>query len=343
MKKWILIAFLFLKGFNLIAQQKPWYSQYILNDFILNPALAGIENYWDIKGSYRNQWLGLSGAPVTMYITAQGPLGNTEIENETSTTVHPNFNPRGYDYWRNYSVSPSHGGIGFTVINDLAGPIRNFSAKLTYAYHIKLSSGTAISLGISGGIQEVSLNSQNLYFGIQYPIDPSVYGNGNLNKIKPDLDAGLWYYSGKYFLGISAQELIPQSLYFGGQNSALSTLSQGQLIPHIFLQGGYKVYLNEDLYLLPSMTLKLISPNPLGIDFNLKAQYHDYLWFGGSVRNQQEYALMAGFNTNNGLNIGYSYDFGTSPLYTVNKGTHEILIGILLRNRLKDRCPRNLW
>ncbi len=44
------------------AQQQPYYTQYILNNFILNPALAGIENYWDFKVSYRNQWVGLQGS-----------------------------------------------------------------------------------------------------------------------------------------------------------------------------------------------------------------------------------------------------------------------------------------
>ncbi|MDE3125545.1 MAG: type IX secretion system membrane protein PorP/SprF, partial [Bacteroidota bacterium] len=27
------------------AQQRPYYTQYILNNFIINPAVAGIENY----------------------------------------------------------------------------------------------------------------------------------------------------------------------------------------------------------------------------------------------------------------------------------------------------------
>jgi hypothetical protein len=47
--------FLFICGFILFqlnyisAQQRPHYTQYILNNFIVNPALAGIENYTDIK------------------------------------------------------------------------------------------------------------------------------------------------------------------------------------------------------------------------------------------------------------------------------------------------------
>ena len=38
------------------AQQRPYYTQYILNNYIINPAVAGIENYWDVKMSHRLQW-----------------------------------------------------------------------------------------------------------------------------------------------------------------------------------------------------------------------------------------------------------------------------------------------
>lgn len=37
------------------AQQRPYYTQYIMNNYIINPAVAGIENYWDVKASHRLQ------------------------------------------------------------------------------------------------------------------------------------------------------------------------------------------------------------------------------------------------------------------------------------------------
>ena len=52
-----------------VAQQKPHYTQYILNNYILNPALSGIENYTDVKLSGRRQWVGLEGAPQTFYFS----------------------------------------------------------------------------------------------------------------------------------------------------------------------------------------------------------------------------------------------------------------------------------
>ena len=54
---------------NARSQAKPSFTQYILNNYVLNPAITGIENYVDAKLSIRNQWTGIDGAPVTNYFT----------------------------------------------------------------------------------------------------------------------------------------------------------------------------------------------------------------------------------------------------------------------------------
>ena len=61
------------------AQQLPQYTQYILNNYLLNPAVSGIENYTDIKISHRHQWAGIQDAPVTTYFTIHGPLGKKDV------------------------------------------------------------------------------------------------------------------------------------------------------------------------------------------------------------------------------------------------------------------------
>ncbi len=45
-KKISIVILLFLiAGMNLQAQQVPLYSQYVLNGFLINPAMAGSEGY----------------------------------------------------------------------------------------------------------------------------------------------------------------------------------------------------------------------------------------------------------------------------------------------------------
>src|SRR3954471_12637357 len=87
------------------AQQKPHYTQYILNQYILNPALTGIENYTDIKVSHRQQWAGIDGAPVTTYLTAHTPLGKKDYKTTPTSFSMPGENPRGQRYWEEYSAA----------------------------------------------------------------------------------------------------------------------------------------------------------------------------------------------------------------------------------------------
>ncbi len=323
------------------AQQRPYYTQYIMNNYIINPAVAGIENYWDVKASHRLQWVGLQDAPVTTYLTFHGPLRKSDYERESATSFHASgSNPRGEAYWQDYVAPEPHHGVGFTILNDRTGPLNRFAAYGTYSYHMSLSPRTSLAMGVSAGITNMSLDASKLNFGANTTVDPAVASSGVINRIKPDISAGLWLYSRDYFLGVAAQQIIPQQIAFS-DNTVYVT--DGKLLPHIFVSAGYRMQLSDDISFLPSALIRYINPLPLGFDLNGKFQYQDLLWAGASYRYQDGFAAMVGVNLNRNINIGYSYDMQTSNLNTVSRGTHEILIGFLLGNRYGDWCPRNLW
>jgi type IX secretion system PorP/SprF family membrane protein len=322
------------------AQQRPYYTQYIMNNYIINPAVAGIENYWDVKASHRVQWVGLQDAPVTTYITAHGRLKKDPYQSSTATGFRAKgLNPRGEAYWRDYTAAEPHHGVGFTMLNDKTGPLNRFAAYGTYSYHLGLSPTTNLSAGISAGFTNLSLDASKLNFG-NTTVDPAVASSGVINRLKPDISAGLWLYSKNYFVGLAAQQIIPQNVSFS-DNTVI--LTKGKLVPHLFLSAGYRLSLSDDFNLLPSMLIRYISPLPLGFDINAKLQYQDFLWAGTSYRYKDGFAAMVGLNLSNTLNIGYSYDIQTSRINTISRGTHEILIGFLLGNRYGDWCPTKLW
>lgn len=327
-----------------IAQQRSHYTQYILNNYILNPALSGIENYTDVKVSVRDQWVGFSGAPRTIYFTAHGPLGKKDYKTSATSFGVPGENPRGNSYWESYTASEAHHGVGFTVINDKTGNFNRFTSYASYAYHLGLNARTNLAAGFSAGITMVGLNADGKAFFGPNPSDPAVANTtGELNKIKPDLGVGLWLYSADYFVGLSAQQVIPQKLAFA-DDATFKT--KGKLIPHVFLTGGYRFMVNEDINAIPSVMVKYISgvfKNDYQVEGNLKVQYRDLLWVGGSYRQFDGYAAMAGLNVANTVNIGYSYDFTKTDLQTYSRGTHELIVGFLLGNRYGDTCPRNVW
>ncbi|MBA4197755.1 MAG: hypothetical protein C0459_09395 [Chitinophaga sp.] len=339
MKRFLTAIILIVVAFVVHAQQRPYYTQYILNNYIINPAVAGIENYTDVKLSHRMQWVGLQDAPVTTYFTIHAPLKKSDYERETATSFHARgFNPRGQAYWQDYQAAEPHQGIGMTILNDITGPLNRFAAYGTYAYHFGIAPQTSLSFGVSAGITQLSLNADKLNFAT--PVDPAVNGSGILNTIKPDISAGVWLYSKDYFLGLSAQQIVPQQVAFSNNTVALEN---GKLVPHMFLSAGFRTTISEDVSMLPSIMLRYVNPLPLGVDVNVKFQYQDVLWAGASYRLNDGYAAMVGVNLNHMFNIGYSYDLTTSQLNTVSKGTHEIVLGFLLGNKYGDWCPRNLW
>ncbi|HRI21802.1 MAG TPA: type IX secretion system membrane protein PorP/SprF [Panacibacter sp.] len=341
----VALPLMFSAAFS-FAQQRPYYTQYILNNFIINPAIAGIENYTDVKISHRHQWVGLDGAPVTTYFTIQGPLKKSGMTRENATSFRPEGeNPRGRTFMEEYHSTDPHHGVGLTVLNDKTGPLNRFALYASYAYHLPLNERTSISAGVSLGMQNMSLKTGDLDFGTAYPIDPVVANSAYVNTIKPDISLGVWVYNARWFAGLAAQQIVPQKLGFndGKLGGDSLTIVGGKLVPHLFLQAGYKFLLSDDISFLPSITAKYINPVPLSIDINAKLQYRDFLWAGASFRPKDGFATMVGLNINSTFNIGYSYDFTTSLLNTVSKGTHEILIGFLIGNNYGDWCPRNVW
>ena len=338
MRKLICLAMIVLLCASVSAQQKPHYTQYILNQYIINPALTGIENYTDIKVSHRHQWAGINGAPVTTYLTAHTSLGKKDYRTTATSFEVPGENPRGQRYWEDYTAAEPHHGIGLQIINDKTGPLGQFSAYATYAYHIGLSPRTSLAAGFGAGFSRVSLQTDKLQFAV--PVDPAVYTSGSINQFKPDFTAGLYLYSADYFVGVSAQQIIPQKIDFRD-----NTVKEkgGRLVPHVFATTGYRFLLDEDFNVIPSVMIKYISPMPLQVDVNAKLQYRDFLWLGASYRVKYGFAGMVGMNISNTVQVGYSYDYSTTALNNYSHGTHEFLIGFTIGNKYDDGCPKNVW
>src|SRR5574339_1065151 len=83
---------------NCLSQQKPHYTQYILNQYVINPAITGIENYVDVKLSHRHQWVGIQDAPVTTYLTIHSAIGKKDFRTSATSYRVPGENPRGKSY-----------------------------------------------------------------------------------------------------------------------------------------------------------------------------------------------------------------------------------------------------
>lgn len=337
MKKYIFIIAILIsvKGFS---QQRAQYTQYIFNQYLLNPALSGIENYIDFKAGYRKQWTGIADGPQTSFVSAHFALGNNQLwSNALTSFPEQTGNPMDRNYMQNYMSSPAHHGLGLTAVQDKAGPLSRIDVNATYAYHLQLSNDFNLSVGVAAGVSNIKLNVNSLIFP-ESQNDPAL-SNAVVSQWKPDLSIGIWLYGARMFAGVSAQQILSQKLSF----SVNSTYNTGKEVPHFFATAGYKFFLDDQISAIPSVMVKYVQPAPASVDLNLKVAFKDKIWLGGSYRKNDSFSAMAGFNIGKMVNLTYSYDFTISDLNQVSNGSHEIVLGLLLNNVYKVPSTIKMW
>lgn len=242
-------------------------------------------------------------------------------------------NPLGKSYKWDYMAPQPHHGIGLIAVSDKAGPLNNTTVNLTYAYHLGLAPRLNLAVGVGLGASRMSFNTADVKLGEAN--DPAIAAKGTVSTIKPDINFGVWLYSVQYFVGASIQQLLPQPIDFSDNGNP----NVGKTVPHTFVTAGYRFWLSDDITVIPSVMFKYVNPVPPSVDFNAKLAFRNKVWVGGSYRQHDSFSGMLGFNLSSLLNVGYAYDFTTSALNTVSRGSHEIILGFTLNNHYKITSP----
>jgi len=272
------------------AQQVPQYAQYMLNNYILNPAVSGTEDYYEVKSNNRYQWVGITDAPRTYVLSVHGPHRKRNM------------------------------GFGGAVYSDVTGPTSRTGAYLSYAYHLKLSEKLKLSMGLGFGVMQFKIDGSKVTLKEQ---DDPAMSNGVMSAIVPDATFGLYLFSKKFYFGVSMPQLIGNKLNFFDNVSD----SQSRIARHLLVQAGYTFHLGEKWTVQPSLLVKYVTPVPPQIDLGLKIGYNDVVWVGSALRINDAVSVMAGFNIGKNIILGYAYDFNTSSLRNYSNGSHEVMIG----------------
>ncbi len=291
MKKIKLLTLFAFAGFcGLKAQQLPIYSQYMLNNFSLNPAIAGTDGYWNVKSDNRFQWIGITDAPRTYILTLDGP------------------------------ITTQHIGIGAYVFTDITGPTRRTGFTSAYSYHLKLNENLNLSLGISAGILQFSVDGQAITLVQQ---NDQALVNQFESAIVPDFGAGAYLYNTKFYVGVSAPQIVPETAKlnnFAGAND--------QMVTHLYATAGYKLDLGHEFELDPCLVANYVSPVPPQFDLGARLIYTKKFWIGGGYRTMDAAYAMVGYTYMQNLTFGFSYDYSVTDIHKYSSGTTELYIGI---------------
>jgi type IX secretion system PorP/SprF family membrane protein len=279
------------------GQQLPFYTQYMFNEYLINPAIAGTNNYYQIRANSRIQWVGMTDAPRTSSISAYGPLKDKSM------------------------------GVGGYIYTDDTGPTSRLSANGTWAYNLDINDNMRIAGGISLGFMQYKLDGTEIFIGDEVADDP-VFTGGVETSYLPDAGVGIYLYSTYYFVGLSSHQLLGSKLNLHNTIDSVSgDKGINRLKQHFYLSGGGHFILNKDLLLQPSVLIKGMFPSQLQAELNVKVTYQRMVWGGISYRTGDAVSVLLGYNYESKMLFGISYDITTSELRKYTSGTYEIFIG----------------
>lgn len=287
MKNRIVLIAVLLISINSNAQQLTFFSQYMIDNYNINPAAAGAYDYMPISLQVRQQWVGFEEAPSTQQIS-----------------THMNIQ--------------GHHGAGLKVYNDKLGPLSRVSVQGSYAYHIEIDRDYHLSLGMSFMMNQHRLNTSNfnLVSSTDLTLNQAGYSSTNF-----DADFGVYFYSDEFYVGVSAPQLFQNKYKFTDSLNSLSKQTR-----HYFFSGGYRIEANSDWDVEPAFLMKATMNAPVQFDVSTRVHYKDMFWGGLSWRIQESVSAMAGIIYENFV-FGYSYDFTTTDIRNYSSGTHELFLG----------------
>lgn len=292
------------------AQQDAFYSHYIFNELVSNPAYAGSKDMFSVGMLYRAQWTSFEGTPKTMTLGLHGKLKNQNM------------------------------ALGGSIIQDRITVFNNTTFSFIYAYHLPFRKNLKLSIGLQGSLlyQNVDLTDLDA-FNSSTP-DPA-FQDMKRNSFHPNVGTGVYLYGKDFSFGVGIPHLIMGKWVKNNEKN----INQAN---HYFITGSYTASINHMFKLLPTVALRFTENAPLQIEGNLNAILYDRLMLGAGFRSDKSAIFMANYFHlfNNGVRtnefrFGYAYDLAWKPLRSNSNGTHEVILTFgLSRKNERHLSPR---
>ncbi|MFM9004174.1 MAG: type IX secretion system membrane protein PorP/SprF, partial [Flavobacteriales bacterium] len=213
--KALLIVFSMAACFVSNAQFDINFTQYMFNEAIINPAYAGSRECLSGTMLYRQQWVGLDGAPTTITGSVHSPLMNGQL------------------------------GAGINFVNEKIGVSQRTAVSANGAYRLGLKDAT-LSFGLQLGLVSVSENlaQLNLQNDQQFMMNSG-------RRTAPNLGFGTFYRTSNWYGGISIPRMIYNRIDVATGNTEVQNSFDLNYF-HYYLTGGGVIAINNLIKIRPN-------------------------------------------------------------------------------------------
>ena len=322
MKRNLRILFFVLTATSVQAQYIPNNAQSFQFMPLFNPAFSGIENFNDMKFSYRYQWSGFgSYSPKFINLSYNTrlveplDLAYNSLRLSDPSATNPENLPR--------SRRMIH-GLGGNIFHSQIGVLKSVGANVNYAIHYPVGDKTRFAAGASIVIENRKLDLSEVTVR-----DPDEFYNHLLNSSTSQTDlnlrAGVLLYTQRYYIGFTYFPLLYTVLN-------ASELSMTQAFYRGSVQAGVSLPVNADVTVKPSILALIQVNNKFVLDYNVKAFFRENIWLGLTYRDIKSGVAIVGWNFNERLSASYSYEMSLGEFKQFNDGSHELVLALRLNN-----------
>lgn len=297
MKQLYVIITLLSCSLCLQAQQDVLYTQFMFNKLAYNPGYAGDFDSPELVAVYRNQWMGLEGAPNTQIISYNQRILNNRV------------------------------GLGGNLSRTSIGISSSLTLDITYAYRVPFKRGI-LSFGLQPSVRLLRQNwadpriraiDQN---DNSIPVEPG-------SKYLPNMGAGIYYHSHKrWYAGFAVPRLVGNNIDFSDFGVDIS-----REVQHINAMAGMEFKLSKDVSLTPQTLLRYAFNAPFDADVNVSVLLRRKFYLGATYRvggdtngAGESVDAMLGLQATDNLFMCLSYDIGFTRLRKFNNGSLEATV-----------------
>lgn len=289
---------------QLFGQMLPSSDHHVHNTLAINAAFAGSHDALSATISCRNQWIGFKDAPKRQMLSVHTPVYNDRV------------------------------GLGLLVESNSIGIFKKTNIIGNYAYRMELRDGK-LALGLGFGITVNNMAWSEL--DIADAGDAQLSDN-NSSAVLPAFSFGTYYYTKKYFIGISLPLFLSYDL---DEITGKYKIREPFTGSNYFLTGAYEIGIGNNVKLLPSLLIKYHPGNAVQIDYNTQVYLNDRIGVGIGYRSRNTLIGMLQCQLNYQLRMGYSYNFELGTIGQYMNGSHEIVLNYVFSYSRRVTGPRH--
>lgn len=256
---------------------------------MMNPAVAGTRQIIDARLSYRNQWTGFEGAPVTMGASFHAKIYKNKM------------------------------GVGGYVFQDKIGPFTTLISALAYSFKVKFDD-VALSFGLNGNYNMQQVNTGFMTY--QNSQDMAIANMASTPKSNVfNAAGGLLLYNDRFYMSFSINNLLGSTFKY--DKKATKQVGEIKTVSHYCFAVGYN-YAANPAYVWENNIMAVLVPGiPILFDYYLRLHIKGALFVGGGIRFGTAVVGQVGWTIGE-YQVSYSYDYNTNNLRGTNGGSHEI-------------------